>query len=193
LLFTLGGMKNSHPFLARLGITAMTAMLLTTALAACSSPDTPEVATIDGGSAAATDNTALFAKYGEPARERLDMTDEEYEDLYNPYNKCLSDNGAPTNTESESADTQDLEKAEAVCAPLTPLPPNELDPKNPAALDFVQGILDCMKAQGVEAELADPSGGRLWWSFSNLANADDALDAAMAVEASCKADAGIAR
>jgi hypothetical protein len=186
-------MKTSHPFLARLGITAMSAMLLTVALTACSTADTPEVATIDGGSAAESDHAALFAKYGEPARERLDMTDEEYADLYTPYNTCLSDNGAAVNTPSKSADAQTLEKAENLCQPLTPLPPNELDPKNPAALDFVQGILDCMKAQGVEAELADPSGGRLWWSFSNLANADDALDAAIAVEASCKADAGIAR
>ncbi|PPF64209.1 hypothetical protein C5E11_05845 [Clavibacter michiganensis] len=142
-------------------------------LAACSAPGAEQGA--GGDSKIATLETEaptpkasadpLFAKYGEPVRERLDMTDEEGEAAWRPRDRCVADHtSAPQGTSEEgggggdsssSAAAVDAE-AEAICSRLAPLPPWELDAQNPDALRFVQRVVDCLREHGVrEVEIGE--------------------------------------
>lgn len=144
-------------------------LALLTTLAACSAPasdegagDDSKIATLETGSPAPTASAdPLFAKYGEPIRERLDMTDEEGEAAWKPRDRCVADHtSAPQGaveggSGSSSAAAGDAE-AEAICSRLAPLPPWELDAKNPDALRFVQQVVDCLREHGVrEVEIGE--------------------------------------
>ncbi|SMQ74912.1 hypothetical protein [Agreia sp. VKM Ac-1783] len=138
-------------------------------LAACAAPADEEgkggdskIATLETGSPAPTASAdPLFAKYGEPVRERLDMTDEEGEAAWKPRDRCVADHtSAPQGTSEQggggsSAAAGDAE-AEAICSRLAPLPPWQLDAQNPDALRFVQQVVDCLREHGVrEVEIGE--------------------------------------
>ena len=137
-------------------------------LTACSAPGAEgtggdsKIATLETGSPAPTASAdPLFAKYGEPVRERLDMTDEEGEAAWRPRDRCVADHTSPPQGASEegsgssSAAAGDAE-AEAICSRLAPLPPWELDAQNPDALRFVQRVVDCLREHGVrEVEIGE--------------------------------------
>lgn len=154
---------------------AVGGVALLTMLVGCSAPaaehDTggdSRVATLETGSPAPTASVdPLFATYGEPVRERLDMTDEEGEAAWRPRDRCIDDHtSAPQSTSEEgddtsgsssaAVDTDSSAEAEAICSRLAPLPPWELDAQNPDALRFVQTVVDCLRGHGVrEVEIGE--------------------------------------
>ncbi|MCA2214230.1 hypothetical protein [Jidongwangia harbinensis] len=123
---------------------------------ACSSdaPDsgTPRVATLS--SAGSTPSASAAA---ERPRERLDTTPEEAEAMRRPYDKCLTENGAPSKSDSvrltgaaRDKAAKKFEAANRICEPLyLPLPPWEKDPANPEAKDFARDVVTCIKGKGV--------------------------------------------
>lgn len=138
--------------------------LLTGCSAGAGSESDGDIASLSSpGPTAASDTDALFAEYGEPVRLRLDMTDEENAAAYAIYDACLEDHGGSQKLKEQSdavtASGEDLEVDGAVCAPLIPLPPWELDRANPDALAFGQGVVDCLKGKGVsQVEIAPDDG-----------------------------------
>jgi len=119
-------------------------LVLAVGLAACSAPAQPTgVASLVTSSVAVPPSTSVSV---EPPRQRLDMTDADREVVYAPYLKCLDEHGiAPRGTEGKKVDraTQDE------CDPLLPLPPWELDARNPDALAFAERTVACLRAKGV--------------------------------------------
>ena len=142
-------------------------------LTACSAPaaeqgkgNDPKIATLETGAPAPTASAdPLFAKYGEPVRERLDMTDEEGEAAWRPRDRCIADHTSAPPSASEdgdgassaaAGDAEGAAEAEVICSRLSPLPPWELDAQNPDALAFVQRVVDCLREQGVrEVEIGE--------------------------------------
>lgn len=110
-----------------------------------------------------SEGNALFEEYGEPIRLRLDMTDDEQLAAYAFYDECIEDHGGVEKAKQQADDataagTED-ESAAALCAPLSPLPPWELDRSNPDALAFAQGVVDCLKGKGAtRVEIAPDQG-----------------------------------
>lgn len=156
-------------------IAAAGAIVLLGVLAACSGPAAdqsadgdPQVATLETGAPETADSVdPLFAEYGEPIRERLDMTDEEGEAAWAPRDRCIADHtDAPQGAAGEgdggsssaaAGDPESAAKAEAFCQPLAPLPPWEVDAKNPDAPRFMQQVVDCLREHGVrEVEIGEP-------------------------------------
>ena len=155
------------------------AIVLLGMLAACSGPAAdqradgePQVATLETAAPAptATDSVdPLFAEYGEPVRQRLDMTDEEALAAWAPRDRCVADHtdapqatpeeGDSTGSSSAAAagDPEKAAEAEAICLPLAPLPAWEMDAKNPDAPRFMQLVVDCLREHGVrEVEVGEP-------------------------------------
>ncbi|MBF4563990.1 hypothetical protein ITJ62_02840 [Plantibacter sp. VKM Ac-2876] len=168
------------------------ALALLAALTACAAPSSDQggdggIATLE--TAAPTPTAAadpLVAKYGEPVRLRLDMSDEEEADAWKPRDRCLADHtsaeqGTPGNdggddvSASSGGDPAKSAEAEALCQRVAPLPPWELDAQNPDALQFAQRVVDCLHERGVrEVEITEPDA----FGQINLAFGGDANDAA---------------
>jgi len=89
-------------------------------------------------------------------RERLDMSDADYEAMLKPFKQCIRDHGAKnkedfTNPATARADAEKLEAASKICTPLYgPLPPWEKDPANPEAKDFALDVVKCLRNKGVK-------------------------------------------
>jgi hypothetical protein len=124
------------------GVLAIAAL----ALIGCSQPAPPtNVASLATPSAGAPSSSA--APQDERPRKRLDMTQADWDVLYAPYLKCLDKHGvAPRGKDGKKVDkaTQDE------CDPKLPLPPWELDAKNPEAFTFAEKTVECLRAKGVK-------------------------------------------
>jgi len=127
--------------------------------AGCSTPPPPEqkVATLQTSQAPSASSPASTASPDAARpRERLDMTPDESDQLYEAYNQCLGDNGLPskgtgsgTGVAPVVVDPAKEAAAEAACVSKKPLPPWEYDVANPQASDFVHKMVLCLRAKGV--------------------------------------------
>lgn len=159
------------PALTLLPRTLGAALLLTLALAGCSSPaandDPPDqeakVATLETDPPDAPDSSSTDGEDGdgERVRERLDMTPEEIERLYIPYEDCMKENGVdiresrsqepgPDKVVAGSVSDADIERAGKICNELIPLPAWEIDASNPDAVAFGRDVVACLRAKGVQ-------------------------------------------
>lgn len=135
--------------------TIVTVILCGLALTACSATTTtaaPKVATLQShGQSAAAATTTTAAR----PRLKLVMTQQDWDVLLAPYNKCLLAHGL-TEQNGKIGEPQVLAGQSALvtaardaCADQYPLPAWENDPKNPDALDFNRQVAACLRAKGV--------------------------------------------
>jgi hypothetical protein len=133
-----------NPALRLAGIAAAAAIL-----AACSTPPPPEqkVATLQTTQATtpATSAPAAAQDSARP-RERLDMTPDETQQLFETYNQCLADNGFK---KGPGIDMTKEAPAQAACLSKKPLPPWEYDVSNPESRDFTHKLVQCLRDKGV--------------------------------------------
>ncbi|WP_259471722.1 hypothetical protein [Streptomyces shenzhenensis] len=112
---------------------------------------------------------------------RLDTTETEKLEMFQPYLSCLKDNGVPiqragggTNAAGKIAgdpsqywypgvDVSKYPAAEKKCGGKRPLPPPELDPRtNPDYLDQFRAQIECLNREGLKVDgLPDGSG----WNY----------------------------
>jgi hypothetical protein len=92
-------------------------------------------------------STAASTPADERPRQRLDMTQADWDVVYAPYLKCLEKHGiAPRGTEGKKID----KPAQDECDPKLPLPPWELDANNPEAFAFAEKTVECLRGKGVQ-------------------------------------------
>lgn len=192
-------------------IAAAGAIVLFGMLAACSSPaaqrsadgggdGVPKVATLETDAPVPTQSVdPLFAEYGEPIRTRLDMSDEESLAAWAPRDRCVADHNPmePPSASGEGGggstavmgDPAKAAEAEAICLPLAPLPPWEIDAKNPDALQFVQQVVDCLRERGVrEVEVGETgSFGEIGISLGGEGNDSNSISLGMQYADACMA------
>jgi hypothetical protein len=132
-------------------------------LAGCSTPPEPEdhVATLEttGSSAPPAASVSSTDPAASRPRERLDMTVDEINEMYQAYDRCLADNGYNSGkiesgdgrgpAEGQTPDESKLPAAEAACLGRKPLPPWEYDVGNPESADFVHAVVQCLRDKGV--------------------------------------------
>src|SRR5690606_9963810 len=109
----------------------------------------------------------LVERYGEPVRLRLDSTEEEETAAYARFDECVAggggvalagDGGQGRTDGAAGVGPRDAgggegaapEAAHEACMGVAPLPPWEYGVQNPDAVDFAQGIVDCLRAAGVQ-------------------------------------------
>jgi len=178
-------------------------------LAACSAPSAdragggggPGIATLETAAPAPTEAAdPLFAEYGEPVRLRLDMSDEEGVDAWEPRDRCLADHspalqGAPEGEGGDGAsagvggDPAKAAEAESLCLRVAPLPPWEFDAQNPDALRFAQHVVDCLHDRGVrEVEITEADEfGRINIAFGGETNDATSISLGMQYVDACVA------
>ncbi|GGU13452.1 hypothetical protein [Lentzea flava] len=122
-------------------------------LTACTSPGAPpQVASLStpGSSAAPTS-----AAQEQRPRERIDMTPEDLEALYNAYDRCLAQFGMDKQSQVRARQSGTVppkaeeDKARKACESKNPLPPWEKDVNNPEAVDFANRVVQCLRDKGV--------------------------------------------
>ncbi|MDX3659311.1 hypothetical protein PV646_18550 [Streptomyces sp. ID05-26A] len=129
-----------------------TPALLLLLLAACAKPEAPpQVASISTPQSSSPPSAAQEQR----PRERLDMTNEDVEALYVPYNQCMASFGMDKKGRADESSgrpqptKEELDKALQVCEVKTPLPPWEKDVTNPEAVDFANRVVQCLRGKGV--------------------------------------------
>lgn len=130
------------------------ALALLLLLAACSKPaDQPQVASISTPSSNAAASSS--AAQEQRPRERLDMTPEDLDALYNAYDRCMGQFGLDKKGQVSAGRTgvqpvkDEVDKAMKACESKDPLPPWEKDVNNPDALDFAARVVQCLRNKGV--------------------------------------------
>ncbi|OXM61937.1 hypothetical protein [Amycolatopsis vastitatis] len=167
----------------------------------CSTPPPPEqkVATLQTSQAAAAppSSTANGSTEAARPRERLDMTPEESDQLYETYNRCLGENGLPgkgagSGTGVAAPARPDPAKeaaAEAACVSKKPLPPWEYDTANPQAADFLHKMVLCLRAKGVrlvEESPVKPGDDRTAIEFGGKNNDPDSISKGLDLTPRCE-------
>jgi hypothetical protein len=117
------------------------------------------------------------------------MTADDRAALYQPYNQCLADNGVTSDNSVVAKQQADV--VTQTCQPLYPLPPWEYDPNNPAARDFVDAVIACLRKHGVkyvEAE-NDPTATRLNIAFGGPDNDQDSITKGLQFTPECETEA----
>jgi hypothetical protein len=146
-------------------------MSLLVAMGGCSESDSagketspPRVATLASETAEAPAKAADTE--AKRPRQRLDMTQDEKDQLIKPYRACLAEHGLETEEEVlkmraerrvSTIPEATVKAAEKACLSLFPLPPWEQDVSNPEASDFVRKVVLCLREKGVSAEVNDDS------------------------------------
>ncbi|MBL7255992.1 hypothetical protein [Paractinoplanes lichenicola] len=178
------------------------AAIVLTGLAGCGSPGEGEAGNAGGAKvatlqSAAPGPTASASKVPERPRERLDTTQEEFEALLAPYNKCLKDHGVTDlskarkliNESGPEADT--FRAANKICeTQYYPLPPWERDPANPEAKDFAVAVVKCLKEKGVEYVEVSENG--LGWAFGGDQNDSRSISLGMEKSPECEREVAAA-
>lgn len=112
----------------------------------------------------------LVARYGEPVRLRLDMSEAEEEAAWAVFDACVEGESgvsaqdrarAGGDGEPAPADggSEALTRAHEACLVVAPLPPWEYDVQNPDAVAFAQAVVDCLRTKGVQhAEVVQDAG-----------------------------------
>lgn len=190
-----GNPMMSHRPTVRLSGIAV-ALAFTVVLAGCSTtmPE-PQVATIpptESGAAASPSTASSQTRGGEPLRERLDMSVDELEALWQPFNECMESHGSAAKGASPGADH---DQALAACQQFVPLPPWERDRSNPDARTFVQAVVDCLHGKGIKyVEIADdPTSPRINIAFGGPNNDSDSITRGMALMPECQREVSNAK
>lgn len=141
----------------------------------------------------------LVAKYGEPVRLRLDMTEAEEIAAQRIYDACvegesgvsLDDHKAAAGADrgvATSPDAEKVEEASGKCAVVAPLDPWEYDRQNPDAADFSQAIVDCLHDRGVTYVEVVETSGRFALSFGGPDNDSSSVSLGLQHYPSCEAE-----
>ena len=146
-----------------------------------------------GSSVATSGATTTSADPGQP-RERLDMTNDEINALYQQYSQCLSANGLTKGRATGGSGSSpvvvspDVEsRARAACKSKDPLPPWELDANNPHGADFVHAVVQCLRAKGVRyVDEGPPQDGRYVFSFGGADNDSDSISKGLEYTPNCE-------
>lgn len=169
-------------------------------LAGCSTPPEPEdhVATLETTGSSPSVPVSSAAPPASRPRERLDMTADEANELFEAYGQCLSDHGLPKGKPSggtgaapvDTPPNPDVERAaEAACLDKKPLPPWEYDVANPESADFVHAVVQCLRDKGVryvDEEPVTPGEDRRTLSFGGENNDMDSITKGMNLVGSCE-------
>jgi hypothetical protein len=145
--------------MARFGGFALAAIVVASAVTACSSgsstdngrADAPRVATL-----ASPDRVAPPTADPEIARprHRLDESEADEAVLRRPYENCMAQHGQAEFGKKGMGEGDSLppalKKAQDACVKYWPLPPWELDPANPGAKDFARAVVQCLKSKGID-------------------------------------------
>ncbi|MBP2326573.1 hypothetical protein JOF56_006958 [Kibdelosporangium banguiense] len=127
-------------------------LVLAAALAACSTPEqkAPEIASLNTGGAAPSAPATTTTTEQRP-RERLDMTSEDIDALYEVYSRCQAEHGVDKSKFEKSGvpSKEVMDAANKACLSKNPLPPWEKDANNPEAVDFAQRVVQCLRGKGV--------------------------------------------
>jgi hypothetical protein len=165
----------------------------------CSTPPPPEqkVATLQTSQAASAPSSAAngSTEAARP-RERLDMTPEETDQLYDAYGQCLTEHGLPkkgagagTGAVPGRPDPAKEAAAEAACVSKKPLPPWEYDTANPEAADFLHKMVQCLRAKGVrlvEESPVKPGDDRTAIEFGGKNNDPDSISKGLDLTPRCE-------
>jgi len=165
----------------------------------CSTPPPPEqkVATLQTSQAASAPSSAAngSTEAARP-RERLDMTPEETDQLYDAYTQCLTEHGLPkkgagagTGAVPGRPDPAKEATAEAACVSKKPLPPWEYDTANPEAADFLHKMVQCLRAKGVrlvEESPVKPGDDRTAIEFGGKNNDPDSISKGLDLTPRCE-------
>jgi hypothetical protein len=126
----------------------------------------------------------------ERPRLRLDMTDQDKQDTYRQYTKCMSDHGvqilAQRTGAAPKADQATADKAAKECNSLLPLPPWEEDATNPEAMDFAKKVVDCLRAKGVKKVEVSTNEGIVGPSLGGPENDQASIDKGMKLTPVCE-------
>jgi hypothetical protein len=127
----------------------------------------------------------------ERARYRLDMTDQEKEDLNRPYLQCMKDHGVDVLLRREGQagakpDQSTLDRAAKACDLLLPLPAWEEDATNPEAMDFAKKVVDCLRAKGVKKVEVSSNNGMVGPSFGGEENDQDSITKGLNLTPQCE-------
>lgn len=167
-----------------LGVLAIAA-----AVSACSAPEPApsDVASLDTGSPRTATSTPTEE---ERPRLRLDMTVEDEEAVYAGYSQCLVDHGVDKSKFETSGipSKQTMDAAENACESKRPLPPWELDPKNPEALDFATQVVDCLRGKGVRyvEVLNEPNAEQVSYSYGGPNNDQESITKGLELTPQCE-------
>ncbi|QUQ64523.1 hypothetical protein [Kutzneria sp. CA-103260] len=182
-----------NPRVIAVGLLVASGLVLT----ACGGSDQPQAQVpmlpATGSSAATSGAATTSADPGQP-RERLDMTNDELNALYDQFNQCLSANGLPKGKPTGGSGASptvippDIEsRARAACKSKDPLPPWELDASNPHGADFVHAVVQCLRAKGVRyVDEEPPQGGRYVFSFGGANNDSDSISKGLQYTPDCE-------
>lgn len=183
----------------------LAAAALSVATGCSSSPapagDAPQVATL---ASTPPRPGASTESAPERPRERLDMTDADFEALMEPYRKCMwkhgvdergpggpKGDGPPVIAPMSSVDQKKYDTADADCRPkFYPLPPWEYDPANPEAKDFARDVVKCLKRKGVKYVEVSPDGG---FAFGGKQNHAPSISKGLEFTPACEREAAAGR
>jgi hypothetical protein len=171
-------------------------------LAGCSTPPQPDdhVATLETtGSAPTSVTVSSTPPAASRPRERLDMTNDEINEMYETYNQCLGEHGLPKGKPTGGAGTGPVQEqrpdpgdeaaAEAACIGQKPLPPWEYDVANPESADFVHAVVQCLRDKGVkyvDEEPATPGEDRRVLSFGGPNNDSESITKGLNLVGTCE-------
>lgn len=165
------------------------ALAIAAALSACSTPEpaAPDVASLDTDSPRTATSTPVEE---ERPRLRLDMTPEDKDAVYAVYAQCMVDHGVDKSKFETSGipSKQTMDAAAEACESKMPLPPWELDPKNPEALDFATQVVDCLRGKGVRyVEVSnEPNAEQVGYSFGGPNNDRESITKGLELAPECE-------
>lgn len=186
----------------------LAAAALSVAAGCSSSPapagDAPQVATL---ASTPPRPGASTESAPERPRERLDMTDADFEALMEPYRKCMLKHGVDdrgvrlegqpksdgplAEVTMSSSEKKKYDTADADCRPkFYPLPPWEYDPANPEAKDFARDVVQCLKRKGVKYVEVSPDGG---FAFGGKQNHAPSISKGLEFTPACEREAAAGR
>jgi hypothetical protein len=190
------------------GLALMTTAAVLGALAGCSSTpepsgDAPKVATLASAPAPAT---SAAKPAPERPRERLDMSDADFDAVMAPYRNCMAEHGVderggpvkdmsenekPVAVPQSAADKKKYDRADSACrSTFYPLPPWEYDPANPESKDFVRDVVTCLKRKGVKYVEAEPDGV---FSFGGRDNHAESISKGLEFTPACEREVAASR
>jgi hypothetical protein len=172
---------------------AIAAVLL--AATACSTAqDAPQSQKVASLATSDAPRSTAPSPQSQPAKQqprfRIDMTDQEKQDLYRPYTQCMKDHGVDVLLQragsAQKPDKTTADNAAKACNPLLPLPAWETDASNPEAMDFAKKVVDCLRAKGVKKVEVSTNEGIVGPSLGGPDNDQDSITKGMALTPRCE-------
>jgi hypothetical protein len=172
------------------------------AATACSStrdaqrpPDVASLATPEATGSASVSPSPQGEPSKDRARFRIDMTDQEKQDLYRVYTECLKDHGVDVLLSRQGGQKPDKAKSAAAakaCDSKLPLPPWEEDATNPQALDFAEKVVQCLRAKGVKKVEVSTNDGIVGPALGGPENDPESISKGMDLTPQCEKEVSAA-